>query len=480
MDEAAALDIVAVRAIEIADRSRALWTDADRAWATRAAAEVVGADAKPHVFLRRRAALALERLAERSKALPRAVRALRWRPWIGHAIVAGALLMGLAADRVGDAQRINVLAPPVLLLVVWNLAVYAAVIASYVVRFGEAREPGPLRGIVMRLAAGGERVRARLPEPLAAALATLAAEWSRIAAPLYAMRAARILHFAAAAFALGVIGGLYLRGLAFEYRATWESTFLDPAAVHTLLSIALAPGAIATGIAIPDVAQITAIRAPGSENAAHWLHLMAATLVVLVVLPRLALAVGCGIVERHRASRLRVALDEPYTQRLTRAWQGGPARVYVHPYSHTPEAASITGLEAMLARALGGSATMSVAPSVDYGEEDTLAHAAATPADGPVVALFNMVATPEREAHGAFVAALAARVAGTQPLLVVVDESAFRARFGNDEARVAERRLAWRDVLASSRIVPAFVDLARADPASAEAALDAALAAAET
>jgi hypothetical protein len=96
-----------------------------------------------------------------------------------------------------------------------------------------------------------------------------------------------------------------------------------------------------------------------------------------------------------------------------------------------------------------------------------------------LVALFNLVATPEREAHGAFVAALAARASGTQPLIVIVDESAFRARFADDEARVAQRRTAWRDVLATSRIVPAFIDLARADTASAEAAIDAALAGAE-
>ena len=75
-------------------------------------------------------------------------------------------------------------------------------------------------------------------------MAALTADWARVAAPLYAARAARILHLAAAALALGVIAGLYVRGLAFEYRATWESTFLDPAQVRALLAAALAPGAL--------------------------------------------------------------------------------------------------------------------------------------------------------------------------------------------------------------------------------------------
>ena len=34
--------IVAVRALETADSSHTLWSDADRAWASRAAAEAVG------------------------------------------------------------------------------------------------------------------------------------------------------------------------------------------------------------------------------------------------------------------------------------------------------------------------------------------------------------------------------------------------------------------------------------------------------
>ena len=40
MDEARALDVVAVRAVEAADSARALWSDDERAWASRAAAEV--------------------------------------------------------------------------------------------------------------------------------------------------------------------------------------------------------------------------------------------------------------------------------------------------------------------------------------------------------------------------------------------------------------------------------------------------------
>ena len=141
------------------------------------------------------------------------------------------------------------------------------------------------------------------------------------------MRAARILHFAAAALALGVIAGLYVRGLAFEYRATWESTFLDAANVHWLLALLLAPGSVLSGIAMPGVAQLEAIRAPASENAATWLHLLAASVVVIVVIPRLVLRhrngqSWSGIAQRAFA----IPLGDPYFQRLLRGFRGGPVR----------------------------------------------------------------------------------------------------------------------------------------------------------
>jgi len=479
MDESAALDIIAVRAIESADRERSVWSDADRAWATRAAAEVVGEAAPAGLFLARRAELALERLGERDRTLPRAVRSLRWRPWAGYAIVAGALLLGVAVDRVGDAQRINVLAPPVLVLLLWNLAVYVAVMVGYVVRYGEAADAGPLRRIVVRLASGLRWMRSRLGVPLAAAVAALTADWTRVAAALYGARAARILHLAAVAFALGVIAGLYLRGIAFEYRATWESTFLDASTVRSLLAIALAPGAMATGLPVPDAAQVSAIRAPAAENAARWLHLMAATLLLIVIVPRLALALVAWLLERHRATHLPLAFEEPYFQRLLRGLHAGPVRVHAVAYSYEPSPAAIAGLAAILARVLGGSAALTVGPVVGYGDEDKLPAQIVPAAPGPVVALFNLAATPEREAHGAFVAAIAARAGGAHPLLAVVDETALRARWGDDERRLDDRRAIWRDVLAGPRIAPVFVDLARPDLPAAEAGLDAALATAE-
>src|SRR5258708_38403528 len=98
MDESSALKVIAVRAVETADGARTLWSDEDRAWASRAAAEVVGAGAAPEVFLARRATLAIEKLGVRQSALPRMVRSLRWRPWVAITLVGFAVALGLVLD----------------------------------------------------------------------------------------------------------------------------------------------------------------------------------------------------------------------------------------------------------------------------------------------------------------------------------------------------------------------------------------------
>ena len=123
MNEAAAGEVLLLRAYE---RSGfAPWTEADRAWASRAALAAVGNDAPGEQFLAARAQLALRRLEPLDPPLAR-WRALRPRriEWLLMVLVLG-FTVGLLFDRIGSAQRINLLAPPVWALIAWNLAVYA-------------------------------------------------------------------------------------------------------------------------------------------------------------------------------------------------------------------------------------------------------------------------------------------------------------------------------------------------------------------
>ena len=148
-----------------------------------------------------------------------------------------------------------------------------------------------------------------------------------------AARAARVLHLAAALFALGAVAGLYVRGLVFEYRAGWESTFLDAPAVHALLSFFLSPAAQLIGASFPSVDQIAALRftngAPGNANAALWIHLYAITVGVIVIVPRLALALIARWQEQTSLATLRVRYERallPPPRRIIRGRHGAAAR----------------------------------------------------------------------------------------------------------------------------------------------------------
>ena len=449
--------IVAVRALETADSSHTLWSDADRAGASRAAAEAVGDGAPDAAFLAQRARLALGRVGERFPVIPRAVRALRWRPWLAGAIAVAAFAGGLLVDRIGGGQRINVLMPPVLALLAWNLGIYLLLAARACLPRGGGALPQPWRHAVGRLATG--LLQPRAGAELGVAVARLTSDWSHLSAPLHGARAARVLHLAAALLAAGVLAGFYLRGIAFAYQASWESTFLDAGDVHRLLAIALAPGAAVSGIAVPTTAEIDAIRAPAGENAARWLHLLAATVAVVVIVPRLLLALFAWLLERRRSARLAIALDGPYFERLLRDYRGRPARLRVVPYSYTLPAAATAGLERLVARALGGNALLTISPPVRYGDEDALPAADAGAGGSDLVALFNATATPEREAHGAFLRALGNHCGGAGRVVPLVDESSFLAR-GREPARVEARRAAWRELCALQGLGCVFVDLA--------------------
>ena len=448
VDERTAIAVAAVRAVETTDRVHAVWTDADRAWASRAAAEVVGESADPPAFVGRRALLALERLASRKHRIARLARAWQWRPWVGIVLVAAALILGALADAIGPSERINILAPPVAALVVWNIVVYALLAARFVVRYGESGA-GPIARFVTHLA-GGVRGAGRAADP---AVTAFVEQWSTASSGLYAARAARVLHLAAAALAGGVIAGLYVRGLALEYRATWESTFLEPSSVRAWVAAIYAAGSFVTGVVVPDVAHVAAIRAPASENAALWLHLMAATLAVVVIAPRVVLAAIAATVERYRAAHLIDGLDDAYFARLLRGYRASATAIDVVPYSFTlgPEARS--SLQALLDRAMGGHAKLAIASPVGYGDEEEL-----RPPEGEVVvALFNAAATPEPEAHGRFLA----RVAQSgRPLVLMVDEASLAAR---DATRIEGRRALWRELASQGGHAIAFVNLLEPD-----------------
>jgi hypothetical protein len=458
MNESAACQALLSRAYESAAPS-AVWGEADRAWADRTAAARVGEHAAPHTLIAQRSALVADRLVERDPTIGSLRRALAWRPWFGQLAVGLAFVAGLATDALSAGTRVNVLAAPLLGVLCWNLAVYA-MLAARGLGATLGRRPGRASALVRGVA---RLARASSRAALAGATpsARFARDWLQAGAALSATRAAQVLHAAAAALAAGLLTGLYLRGLAFEYLAGWESTFLDASAVRRLLGVVLAPASALTGIALPDEARLAAIRVgagPG-ENAAPWIHLYAATTALFVLLPRAMLAAVARRQARRLAADFPLSLDDGYFEAIVRRVRGDPARVHVIPYSFHLQPASVEALQALLAEAFGPRARVELAPSVTPQQADEMPSAPPPGSPNLVVALFNLSATPEAQTHGAFVGALRERLPAGVPLLAMVDEAAFGARFRGQAQRLEERRSAWRSTLGEAGVQPVFVEL---------------------
>ena len=487
MNEASARDVTLLQAFETAQPPSSTWSADDRAWADRVALEAAGSGVAADEFIVQRARHALQRLAPRERLAARWLAQPVWQPrWI---VIVGllALVVGVAADSLGGAfgasQRINLLAPPLWGVLVWNAVVYlllaGAALAGLLRRGGS--EPGPL----VRATRSLLRVRRRLPRAStggsASALRLFGKLWAARGSTLATWRIQTLLHAGAAVLALGLIIGMYLRGLVFDYRAVWESTFLSNEVAHSLVGLVLGPASQLSGIALPDLDGFAALRAVQGDakagaGAAPWIHLLALTLLLFVVLPRALLAFWNASRTSLRARRFPMPLDEPYFQRLVRLQRGGKAHLQVWPYAFTPSPQATLALRALLADTFGARVGLGIAPTVAYGGEDE-AVLAVDPGTTHGLVLFDLNATPEAETHGRFIERLAAALPAGASIAVLIDEAAFRQRFGALAERIAQRQDAWRACCESLGLAAVFVDLDAAAPTSFEAQLRAALAA---
>jgi hypothetical protein len=493
MNETSARETTLLQAYETAQPAPASWSDDDRRWADRLARQdteatpetpraATGADA----YLARRTHHAMQRLAPREPQVARVLAMRLWRGRWAAALTLIAFALGLLADSIGSAQRINLLAPPLWGVVAWNVVVYLILIGHGLARLLRREPPrgGAIARLAQRLTGAGVPVDAAGDDhsSSARALQAFAALWATRSAPLAGARGAMVLHLAAAALALGLVAGLYARGLVLDYRAAWQSTFLSADTAHALLVAALGPAAAISGIALPDAAGLVALRAVHGDaaagaSAAPWIHLLALTLLLFVIAPRAGLAAWSGWRARRLARHFVLPRDDAYLQAVRRLRHGEAAHVQVLPYAQTPTPQALQGLHSMLAAALGDNAQTQVLSTVPFGTEDDWLTGPDLPASAThAIALFDLAATPEAEAHGRLMQHLAQRVPGGAAMLALVDASAFAARFAGEPVRIAQRREAWCELAARSNLRIAIVDLIAGDTAAAARALQQALA----
>lgn len=428
-------------------------------------------------FFEERARAVIAYLASHHPAIEAATSLTHRLRLLGPAILAVAAGLGAASQILGSEPFINILSFPLIGILGWNAGVYLLGAVQSLARW--RRGPGPVPegesgispdGAGTRLSEwlecpGTGRAPPDLPPLLRQGLGDFRRRWHRLHAPITLHRLRSLLHLAAATLAAAALAGMYAKGIANEYRAYWESTFLTPASLHHALRLVLGPASFVSGIPIPDAASLATLRRSpadsqpaGGEIADRWIHLYALTIALFVIGPRLLLAFG-----QAGAARIGEAALDPrslpaaglYFERILAEALGTalPVRAfsYCHRLSPTAEAALRRDLENALAVPVRIDWMDPVPLGGEAGFLDSLARAAADlPAHLVLVA--DLAATPEDETHGELVRQtrdMLAREAPETRLHLRLDAEAYdasRRRLADFSVRRSDRVAAWRAI----------------------------------
>ena len=323
MDEAAARRVILAYAIETADPQGKLLSEVERDRIDQQARQEAGADGaeltaiKPARFLDLRARRVLQAIEERTPAVAALQDGWPWQRWVAVGLPLGAIALGVLTDAVANPHRVDLLSLPLLGLVLWNLAVYAVLLVSWLLWGRRPAEPEP--AAPRRRAEGLLRWRRGSGNVRADVTALFHLRWQWAARSLTVQRWKRVLHLSAAGWAVGVALSLLTRGLVVEYRVGWESTFLDATQVHAMLSILRLPALLLfpfQPFTVQEVAGLQFSQGGGAIAGARWVYMYVALLLVLVVLPRLVLAATAFWQERMLAGRVSVDARDPYYRRV--------------------------------------------------------------------------------------------------------------------------------------------------------------------
>jgi len=453
LSERDARTVLLVQAVEDVDADGVLLSPRARAAATGQAFDDASRATDDPGRLRARAELLREDVRREAPALQRVLEPPAWRGTTRLLVLAVGVVAGAASNALGPSHHVSVLAFPLAAILAWNLFVYGALLLHGLVRVRGLQKGASRLAVLgrwlegLRLSVLARRVGASARSAVVAdAVQRFQRLWVPIAAPLIAARVRMLLHIGAFALALGAVAGMYVSGIAFEYRATWESTWLDAPDVQRYVNVVLGPAARVNGIAVPNVANL---RGPvGEGDARPWIHLWATTLGLFVLLPRAALAALEGLTAARLSRRLPVQVDAVYARRALHSGRGAATVVEVVYYSCAPDRTLRDRLHTLLQEHAGARAVIRDGPSLEYGDDPgqiVLPEAA----PGVVALVFPIAQTPEPEVHGKFIERLRERLdAAGRELVLVLETATYRQRAGSP-TRVAERRATWERLLRS-------------------------------
>lgn len=359
-------------------------------------------------------------------------------------------LLGLFSNYLGPNPRVNLLLNPLMVLLAWNLAVYLLLLIALVVKKPclnvGSHKPFHRSGLAIKMlfskiwwAVLGHKSPAT--EVLFQAKIEFLRLWYGNCGTIAGRRFAAWLHALAMMLVLGVIAGLYLRGLVQSYQFDWSSTFIkDPQTLKRLLGVLFGP-ALFAGRAIfpggpPEIAD---------SAGAAWIHLFAWSAFLYVVLPR-------GLMAAYnfwRAAKLagRIALDSnhPFLLKLAALSQQAPAPLILQSYSYRLSSTVKERIYRAAQRLWGSNLRPRDLGSLAWGtmEVDLLTPEMAEGMPPIRIMCFNGLQTPEEEVYGPLMESLLRRLRQLpqKPTLVVVVDHGSVAPEQKDSRREAWRHL---------------------------------------
>ena len=307
-----------VQALEQSDPGEVVLQDEDKREVGMAAGAPLAKNlstSEENAFLAERAGLLALRATTR---FPEETRWFRRDPnhhrlnWLAIGLCLLAVVIGFLTNELGPDKRINILSFPLLGLIVWSLIVYVRELILFFQNRDRLFRDGWLQGLIRFVQPKIKKPDSNLGSEAAGILRVasqiFADRWREMMTPVTGARVKSLLHLVAFLLAASAIAGMYVKGLANEYLAVWESTFFEEGSdLRPFLKVVLGPAAQITGDEIPTTTELDAIHwksgqsgSVAGENAARWIHWYAITVGIFVLIPRLALS----FIWRWRGSRL--------------------------------------------------------------------------------------------------------------------------------------------------------------------------------
>lgn len=364
-----------------------------------------------------------------------------------------ALAAGLLVNGLGESQRVNLLNFPLLLLFLWNFGTYMSTAlmpllksslkttwfdtaASWLLKITGIREQRPWY-------LGNLSDSSTVPWIQESRKRFIVLWWPHVR-PVWTQRLRQLLHLGAACMALGIVLGLYIRGLALDYQANWESTFLSANQVQVLLNTLLGPAAWLLSYPFPDLSEIVNLQAPQHGPAAPWIHMWAVTALAMIVIPRSLMVWRCYQSLNKARDTFALPLHDPYFVHLLAPDRGQEMHVDILPYSYHPSSAAKHFLDHGFLNLFGNLATIQWQSAISFGQEIPTWPKVSTLTRAFVV-IFNSGQTPEGEVHGEWLHTIQTQMDTARPdsrLLVLLDEEPYGQTV--DKTRMIERRQAWQ------------------------------------